>query len=269
MSSIEREMRVPSTADVGAGGRGMARMARGLWDAPTALVARWTLRSHLRSYWLWAEALIVLLLYIAFFEYPDSTGDIAYLCGFAGRALVALTALSTAIMVHRAFQARAYLPLAHLTARGPLARGVLLASAALRLPLFLELFLLYLRGHHQFGPGAGAEFWAGTLGLLANCALVAALVVVLSPPIASRAVQIGFLVWLVAALVPAASSGPVAPVLAWARLPLLPIVACYNFGQTGVVGLPGLLMLAVMGGYLAGLTWLAGRLLARRDLVLH
>lgn len=250
--------------------RGSGLHAAGtLWDTPTLLAARWTLRSYLRGYWLWAEALLVLLLYIAFFEYPDNKGDITYLCGFAGRVLVGLAALSTAIMVHRAFQARAYLPLAHLTSRAPLARGALLASAALRLPLFLELFVLYLRGHHQFGPGAGAEFWAGTLGFLVTCTLVAALVVVLSPPIATRLWQIGFLAWLVAALAPDATFGPLAPLLGWARLPLLPIVACYNFGQTGVVGGQGLLMLAVMAGYVAGLTWLAGHLLARRDLLLQ
>lgn len=239
------------------------------WNAPVLLVARWTLRSHLRAYWLWAEALLVLLLYIAFFEYPGTTGDIAYLFGFAGRVLIALAALSTVIMVHRAFQARAYLPLAHLTTRTPLAWGVLLASAALRLPLLLELFLLYLRGHHQFGPNSGAELWAGTLGFFATCALVAALVVVLWPPITTRMWQIGFLVWLVAALAPEPVAGPLAPLLALARLPLLPVVACYNFGQNGVFGLYGLLMVGIMAGYVAALGWLAARLLARRDLLLQ
>lgn len=72
-----------------------------------------------------------------------------------------------------------------------------------------------------------------------------------------------------AALAPEANFGPLDLVLDWARLPLLPTVACYNFGQTGIVGPQGLLMLAVMAGYIAGLAWLAGHLLAHRDLLLQ
>src|SRR5579885_2485839 len=115
---------------------------------PEFTVARQMLLSHLRSGWLWGEVLLVLAVYAVFFDYPGSIGDIAYLSGFAGRVLTGLAAISTAIMVHRAFLARAYLPLARLPSRGTYARGIFLAAAFIRLPLYLELLVLYFIQHH-------------------------------------------------------------------------------------------------------------------------
>ena len=87
---------------------------------PEWTIARQMLLSHLRSGWLWGEALVVLAVYAVFFDYPGTTGDIVYLSGFAGRVLTGLAALSTVIMVRRAFLAHAYLPLARLSSRGTL-----------------------------------------------------------------------------------------------------------------------------------------------------
>jgi hypothetical protein len=246
-----------------------ARLAA-LWHAPELVVARHALAGYLRSGWLWAEAAAVLVVYTVFFDYPGATADIPYLCGFAARMLGGLSALGSAILVHRGMRASAYVSLARLGSRAAYVRGLFLATAALRLPLFLELFLLYIAKHNSFASGVnwGGQLVAGTLGLLAVCLLVAALALVLSPPVSSRGIQIVFLLWLVAAFSSYAEVGSLAGALAIARPPLLPVVACLELSTTGLANVPGLLALLLVAAYIAMLLWLAERLFARRDLLL-
>ena len=78
-----------------------------------------------------------------------------------------------------------------------------------------------------------------------------------------------FLFWLCLALASYTVEGPLYFVLAPLRWPLLPIIACYNFGQTGIIGGWGVVALVVMAGYVVGLVRLAEMLLARRDLLLE
>ncbi len=247
----------------------IARIWARVRQRPEFVVGRHLLLSHFRSGWLWGEVLLVLAIYAVFFDYPGSIGDIAYLSGFAGRVLTGLAAISTAIMVHRAFLARAYLPLARLPSRGTYARGIFLAAAFIRLLLYLELLVLYFIQHHTLAANWPAALLAGAIGLLANCTLVVALALVLSPPTGTRIELILFLLWLLLALGTYTVEGPLGLVLGPLRWPLLPIIACYNFGQTGSIGGWGLLALVVMAAYIAGLVCLAEFLLARRDLLLQ
>ncbi len=236
---------------------------------PEFTIAWHTLLSHFRSGWLWGEVLLVLAVYAVFFDYPGTTGDIVYLSGFAGRVLIGLAALSTAIMVHRAFLAKAYLPLARLSSRGTYVRGVFLAAAFLRLPLYLELLALYFLQHHSLVANWPTALLAGSIGLLANCTVAVAVALLLSPPIATRIEMIVFLLWLCLALASYTMEGAFGTILAPFRWPLLPLIACYNFGQTGVINGWGVLALVVMVGYVVGLLRLAEALLARRDLLLQ
>lgn len=236
-------------------------------QAPSLIVARYTMRSYLRSGWLWTELATALVLYVVFFDYPGTTGDLSYFYGFGGRSLGALAAVGTAIMAHRALGARAYLPLARLASRGPYVRGVIVAAAATRIPVVLELLALYLRAHHTFQGPWERHIIVGMLGLLANCALIATVTVLLSPPIATRLNQIVFLFWLVLALTSYTNLGWVSTVFSVARLPLLLVVACYNFGVTGVMDWPGALAFVLTLAAIVALAWLAEFQFSRRDLL--
>jgi hypothetical protein len=58
-------------------------------------------------------------------------------------------------------------------------------------------------------------------------------------------------------------------VLSISRLPLIPAGICYNIGvnsNAGISALPGFLIVAL---YIAGLLWLAGDWLERRELLLY
>lgn len=239
-----------------------------LWRAPSLVVARQIVRSHSRSGWLWGELVAVLVLYVVFFDYPGTTGDLSYFYGFGGRSLGAIAAVSTAIMAHRALGARAYLPLARLGSRGPYVRGLIVAAVATRLPLVLELLALYLRAHHHFQGAWERHFIVGMLGLLANCALIAVVTVLLSPPIATRLNQIVFLFWLVLALSSYTNLGWVSTAFAVARLPLLLVVACYDFGSKGVMDWLGSLAFALTLAAIVALAWLAQWQFSRRDLLI-
>ena len=238
-----------------------------LWRSPSLIVARQIIRSHSRSGWLWGELVVVLVLYVVFFDYPGTTGDLSYFYGFGGRSLGAIAAISAAIMAHRALGTRAYLPLARLASRGPYVRGLMIAAVATRLPLVVELLALYLRAHHHFQGAWERHFVVGMLGLLANCALIAGVTVLLSSPIATRLNQIVFLFWLVLALSSYTNLGWVSTIFSVARLPLLLVVACYDFGSKGVMNWLGALAFALTLVCIVALAWLAEWQFSRRDLL--
>lgn len=238
-----------------------------LWRLPALIVARQIIRSHRRGGWLWGELVVVLTLYVVFFDYPGTTGDLAYFYGFGGRSLGAIAAIGTAIMAHRALGTRAYLPLARLTARASYVRGLILAASVTRLPLVVELLALYLRAHHHFQGQWERHIVVGMLGLLANCVLIAVVTVLLSPPIATRFNQIIFLFWLVLALSSYTNLGWISTALGVARLPLLLVVACYDLGARGVIDWLGALEYLLTLGAIVALAWLAEIQFKRRDLL--
>jgi len=237
---------------------------------PTVTVARLTLESYLRSGWMWLEFVLVLLCFAALF-FPFRV----YVAGFYGTSTLALGAiaiLGTAIMVRQATSARTYLVLSRLSSRASYSRGLMLATALLRVPLLVFMLLLVLITGQLIDPAAG-PLLIGIIGLLPNCIVVAVLTVMLSSPIAMRLKRIIFLVWL--ALVLFAQSPVfwlpevVISVLRIASVPLLPLIACYNISMTGRIGLTGLLGVVVEGVYVVALALIAGHWLERRELLLY
>jgi hypothetical protein len=108
----------------------------------------------------------------------------------------------------------------------------------------------------------------GAIGLLANCMVISTLVVTFSAPIATRRARILLLAWFAAVLYSNTSPGPVAAVLGVSRIPLMPLVVCYNFGATGSIGWIGVAALAMVVVYVVGLTLLAQYWMRKRDLLL-
>lgn len=245
-----------------------------LWRLPTVTVARFTLRSYIRSGWILGDIVFIWLLYAIF--YLEFGGNVAYFFGTADQGLGVLAILSTVVLTQRALNARVYLPLARLTSRSSYIRGVILATGLLRIPSFLLLMVLAM-SYHRFSPPRcgptcieGATFSniaTGTIGLLVNCVIISTLTVLLSRPIATRITQIVFLVWVVAMLYSNTNLGIVATYLSWTRIPLAPIAVCYNFG-TGHIGWTGAAMLVLAIGYIIVLTLLAEFWLKQRDLIL-
>jgi hypothetical protein len=106
-------------------------------------------------------------------------------------------------------------------------------------------------------------FW-GSVGLLANCIVIATLTITLSPPIATRYARMVFLFWLALTLYSLAQGDA----LPWWALPFAPLSASYSLSSAGfssqaIVGLVGAAV------YVVGLTALAQWWMARRDLALQ
>ncbi len=245
---------------------------REVWRSPTVTVARFTLRSYVRSGWILGDIVFVWFLYA--FLFYEFGGNVAYFYGTTGQGLGVLAVLGTIVMAHRAMTARMYLPLARLSSRSAYVRGLILATGVLRVPIFLLMLLLAL-GFHAHRPVLGIQgatledMLPGALGLLLNCVILSTLTVLLSVPVATRRVQIVFLAWLTAALYSNTTPGVVAQYLSITRIPFAPLAACYNLGSTGVITWYGLAMLLVAGGYVAVLTLLAVFFLEKRDLILQ
>ena len=245
------------------------------WRVPTLVVARFTLRSYVRSGWILGDIVFVWLAYAIF--YLEFGGNVSYFFGTAGEALGVLSVLSAIVMTQRAMSARVYLPLARLTSRSAYVRGVILAASVLRVPAFLLLMILAM-SFHQYSPPAcnptciaDATFSGmtiGAIGLLVNCCILVALTVVLSIPVATRRIQIIFLAWLALVLYTNTSDNIVATYFSWVRIPLAPLAVCYNLSTTGIVGWYNFAMFVVAIGYVVGLTVLAEFLLRKRDLIL-
>jgi len=236
------------------------------WRLPSVTFARFTLRSYARSGWLWGEVIFVLAFFPVFWTYPG-TEDYFFSTGGIGMGILAL--IGTAIMAHRAMSARVYLPLARLSSRAACTRGLILATGALRLPLYLLLVALALVFRRIIDPQA-IDLLLGSLGLLANTLVIATLTVALSSPMATRLIRIGFLLWLVLALAPLPGVDWLATLLSIIRLPLLPIATSVGLGTTPTLGVVGVLWpLLVEALSLIGLTFAADFLLARRDLILQ
>jgi hypothetical protein len=235
------------------------------WRLPSVTVARFTLSSYARSGWLWGEVVCVVPFFLVFWYYPG-TEDYFFSTGCVGLCVLGL--IGTAIMVHRTMSARVYLPLARLPSRAACTRGLVLATCALRVPLYLLLLGLALALNRIIAPRP-ADIVIGSLGAVANCLVIATLVVVLSPPMATRLLRILFLAWLALAVAPLPGVDWLDALFSAARVPLLPLASNLSLGtlpHPGVVALWPVLVAAV---YLVGLALAADALLARRDLILH
>jgi hypothetical protein len=247
-----------------------AQPAASLFYTPAVTVARLTLASYLRSGWMWAEGVLVLACFAAlYFPFMEST---SYFNGLSTFALGAIAILGPAIMVRQATGARTYLLLARLTSRTAYSRGLMLAAAVLRIPLYLLFLTLVLLFHRLLDPTPGALFW-GAVGIIPNTILVAILTVGLCPPMATRLKRIYFLAWLALVLF---SFKPIVAIPTWletvldvSQLPLWPVGECYTLSVTGmfsVSSLPGLVLIA---GYCLLISLVAGHWLEQRELLLY
>ena len=150
-----------------------------LWRRPAAVIARMAVQSHLRSGWLFGEVAFVVVVYATFFGVFPVTLDTFF--GIAHYSLWALAALGTAVLFRRAMTARAYVHLAWLPSRAAYLRGQALAAGALRIPLFLLLLLITMGTGKLLHPTL-SWLLIGSLGIVMNCLVVAALTIAICPP---------------------------------------------------------------------------------------
>ena len=245
---------------------------RRFWRMPTFTVARFTIWSYIRSGWILGDIIFIWFLYA--FLFLEFGGNVSYFYGTVGQGLGILAIMDTVVIVQRSLKTtRLYLPLSHLSSRSAYIRGLIMATALLRIPLFL-LMLLLAASYHRFVPHVGiqeatfANMLPGAIGLLLNCMVLSTLTVVLSAPVATRLIQIGFLIWLVAVLYANNNLNIVAHYLTISHVPLVPLLSCYNLGLTASIDGYGLVMVVLAIAYIIGLTWLADFWLSRRDLIL-
>jgi hypothetical protein len=233
-------------------------------------IARLTLESYFRSGWMWAEFVLVLVFFAAlFFPFQE---DVPYFYGTSNWDLSTIAVLGAAIMVRQATSARTYVLLARLSSRASYSRGLMLAAAALRMPIFLFMLLLVLVAHRLINPTVEKMF-IGTLGLLPTTLLISVLTVVLSSPIATRLMRILFLTWIAVVLFSISPiftlPSSVLNVLEIVRIPLWPISACYQVSVSGTIGLTGVVGMLLIAVYILGLALVAGMWLERRELLLY
>ncbi|HEX6108653.1 MAG TPA: hypothetical protein VFZ02_04510 [Ktedonobacteraceae bacterium] len=244
--------------------------SKSLWRTPSITVARLTLESYFRSGWMWTEFVLVLVFFAAlFFPFQE---DVPYFYGTSNWDLSAIALLGAAIMVRQATSARTYVLLARLSSRASYSRGLMLATAVLRIPIFIFMLLLVLLAHRLINPTAERMF-IGAIGVLPTTVLVSILTVALSSPIATRLKRIFFLAWIAVVLF---SISPIFElptsilnVLGIVRIPLWPISACYQVSVSGTIGLTGVLGMLLVAVYIIGLTLIAGYWLERRELLLY
>lgn len=246
------------------------------WHTPTLTIARFTIKSYILSGWILGNIVFLWLLYAIF--YLQFGGDTTYFFGTANPGLGLLAVLGTIVMTQRAVNARIYLPLARLTFRQSYVRGLITSSGVLGIPSFLLLMGMAM-SYHRFSPPscnptciAGASFvnlTFGGLGLLINCVIVSTLTVALSRPIATRRIQIVFLAWLLCVLYSNSNLGLVAQYLAWTRIPLAPLIVCFNLSTTGIANWYEAVMVIVALAYIIGLTLVAQYWFSKRDLILY
>ena len=240
------------------------------WRSPTVTVARLTLDSYFRSGWMWSEFALVLVFFAAlFFPFMEST---AYFFETSIWDLSAIAILGTAILVRQSTSARTYVVLARLTSRGALSRGLILATALLRIPLFLFFLLLVLLAHRLTDPTLDAVI-VGSLGLLPLTILAAAMTVAFTSPIGTRRKRILLLAWLVVVLFSLSPiillPSQVLAVLSIARIPLAPIAVCYNVSANGSFDLSSLWGFPLVAAYISGLVLLAGHWLEKKELLFY
>ena len=237
---------------------------RGFWHSQTMTIARFTLLIYLKSAWSWGELIFVVSMAGVLFKFP---GDVNYYAGVANGILSFTAFVGTAILVHRSMTARLYLPLSRLHSRAAYMRGVIIAAAVLRIPLYLafQISALALAGitGATFGNMLIAALGGITLSIVASV-----ITATFSPPQATRMARIILLTWF-AVMLYSSTSAPLAAVIEFTRIPLAPLAACYTATLTGVVTLWTLAGFVLSCGYVIGLTWLASHWLERRDLILH
>lgn len=239
-----------------------AARARDLWQWPAVAAARALLWDYLSSGWVVGEAVVLVAFFLLAFR---DAGDTAHFFNAASLGLGTLAILGTAVAVAHTLDVTLYGPLAERYGRSAAIRGLALALVAVRLGSYLYLLALALLSGKIVDASFGALL-AGSLGLLANVILLSLVTVALCLPFSTSRERIGFLFWLVAALFSYTDNGFLAQLCVVARLPLLPLAACFDSGITGELGWGGLLALLIVAGYALGIVRLIDWRLETRPL---
>src|SRR5215467_5671111 len=202
----------------------MIGFSRSFLRAPAITIARLTLESYFRSGWMWAEFVLVLVFFAAlFFPFQE---DVPYFYGTSNWDLSAIAILGAAIVVRQASSARTYSLLARLSSRASYSRGLMLATAALRIPIFLFMLLLVLLAHRLINPTAD-KMLIGAISVLPTTILVSVLAVALSSPISTRLTRILVLAWIAVVLFSISTiiliPSSLLNILGIVRIPLWPI----------------------------------------------
>jgi hypothetical protein len=244
--------------------------SRTLWRTPSFTVARLTLESYFRSGWMWTEFVLVLVFFAAlFFPFQE---DVPYFYGTSNWDLSAIAILGAAIMVRQATSARTYVLLARLSSRASYSRGLMFATAVLRIPIFMFMLLLALLTHRLINPTA-VKLLVGAIGVLPTTILVSVLTVTLSSPIATRLKRIIFLAWIAVVLFSISPIFklplPILNALGIVRIPLWPISACYQMSVSGTMSLTSVLGIILVAVYCFCLQLIASSWLERREILLY
>jgi hypothetical protein len=248
-----------AASDPDAAAPALGPQAGGLLAAPALRVARGALARYVRSSWLLADLVGVVVIWVIAYR---GTVTSASFFEAANIGLILLAILG-AYGIVQVVPPSVYLRLVPRRDYRSAVGGIVLANALVRAAIALALLLLTLVLHDLIYATA-AGVLVGTLGLVANSILIGTLAVVLAPPIAGRVWRVGALVVVLLALYSYEVTGPLGQVLAVTRLVLLPIAACYNLGQTGELGRSGLLALLAVAALVASMISLAAFALGRR-----
>ena len=225
--------------------------ATGLQSTVMRETAELALRRFSRSRWLLLILFLTLVLFLVCFRNPFGT---SYFYDIATFGLGAITATAAYALVRSVVPPMWYIRYGRRTSLESVFAGLILAIAAISaLLILLALFLAFIT--ERFADTEPGPLVAGAIGLAANCILVGTLTMTLATPATTAAMRRIFLAWLVLAFASYQASGFLAVLLFPARLLLLPVAACYDFGNSGSIGWGGLLALLGQAGLVVGLVW--------------
>jgi hypothetical protein len=234
-------------------------------------VARLVVASYVLSGWAVGEVVLVLAL-VAFSSSgsdPKSPHPVAaYFFGLHGIDFLGATALGAVIMVRRSVGSRTLVVLSRLESRGAYLGGLVLASAALRVPLLVLLIGLGL-ATGRLPPEDLVAVPLVAPGLLANAALVAAVTIGLMAPFSGRRDLLAAVGYGVVVLAPVIDLPPVArEVQSVVQLPLWPVAIDYQAGAMANLVPAELLAVPLVVAGAAGVCVVVSRRFAARDLLL-
>jgi hypothetical protein len=234
-------------------------------------VARLVLASYVFSGWALGEAIIVMAV-VAFSSAGTDPASphpaAAYFFGLHGVDFLGATALGAVIMVRRSLGVRALVVLSRLGSRTTYLAGLVMASAALRLPLLVLLVALGV-GTGRLLPGDLVALPLVVPGLLANAVLVASVTIGLMSPFGGREERLVALVYGVLALVPVIDLPSLArQAQGVIQLPLWPLSVDYQAGYQATALPAELIAVPLVLACAAGVCMVIGRRFAGRDLLL-
>src|SRR6202165_3630427 len=233
------------------------------WRAHTTTVMRISLSNYVRSGWVFLELAIVLgaAALAPAGPHSDNAGGLPSFFGVSGTLFIGESLIGSLLLGRRSFGPSAYMFLARLPSRRPYAAGVVLASTALRIPLFVLMVILGIGLGKLVDPPVAWLLLAG-LGMLLPACLVASVAILLSPPVGTRITLAIILVWLLVIFRPTRTTAGLPPDanraldLLW--VPLRPALDSIVSSTHGIAAGWSVVPVLVQAAYLIGIAVLAG-----------